>query len=251
MVLKYLHQLRVVRTCVLALVFFFFAYKSVFAVPFLWVIPFVFEIGILAYTFGIMFLSSLVFFYFRYIRFFSYLLIFISFATSIYLCVFVSWSQLQMIHLAFDFGNPQYITLASIYLVICILLVWFVKKVYIAVFLQVFSILFIMINISLLYSSIELNAKFDYLIDSFNKSVDNSLIVKTEKIRNHIFISQDFSYQFEGEQRDCRVTISYYLHTWEAYQKEAPRIDELQLYTGLDKGICRSIITPTFRALSQ
>ena len=94
-----------------------------------------------------------------------------------------------------------------------------------------------------------LKNRYDVIIEKLNNKVNNSIQFTSDLILNNILVSRDFIYFYEGKQRECRITLSYYKHTnslW-AYATNAPKTSEIHLYTWLSERInwislCRYLI---------
>lgn len=234
---------------VLFLILFFVTYKNTFALPFLWVVPFVFDLGILLYTWVWILLSGGLYFLCKYKE---RILIFSSLITLWlvwYLYFLVGYWQWKMINLQvwWFFIDYEYIIYVS-----CLwFIVWFFLylKWRVLFFLMFIHSILLLSTISLLYSVYTLNIQFKALESKFSLVVNNSLEDISPQILNNIFISQDYKYESEGILHLCRITLSYYTHKWNytSYVREAYKTDELNLYIGLDTWNCKAKLDPIFK----
>lgn len=230
------------RRIVLFFLFFFVFYRAVFALPLLGVIPFVFELSVLLYSAICILISGAFFHLLKYVKAFSFLLILTSWVSSGILYFWIGSIQWNMIHVDISGFPVLYSYLLSGLILFILLGIFLFWKKNTSLWIYVGTFLILLINCSLLSSVWTLNSKFVDLVHTFDTFVGWSLVEVSPKILNNIFVSWTFKYKKDNIHHLCRITLSYYIHAWNSYAREAEKSSELRLYTWLDTGECRKIL---------
>jgi len=227
---------------------FLLVYKSVYALPLIAAVPFIFDIAILAYTaFSICFFGVFAWIL-RYIRLLLLLMFWISIAVFTALWYFAGKYQLFIITLDIHSVqiNYMYFTYATAILLFLGSLVYYNKKLSFLLFLSLST--FIIVSIPLLYSTLYNKTVYEKTLEQVQLTYPEMAFKPQSKmILNNIFVAQDINYMQDWEFQICRITLSYYFNTsWIPYSAKGVKTDNLQIYTGLDDGTCREIFTPIY-----
>lgn len=241
--MKYWNLLQnLLKKVILLVTIFFVTYSSVNAIPFLGAVPFIFELGVLVYSFSFLVFSSLFFYYIKHIRVFVLCIGCVVLFSFLALNIYIWWDEVLLIHLAFEQGNIHYVTMCGLSALVFVIVLFTFKNKYAHLFLQWVWIFVLVVNVSLFHAIIDLDLKFDRLVDEFNTLVDWSAQESSDKTLNNIIVSQDFKYSYKWEDEICRLSLSYFIHNWWPYSVVAEKSSVIQLLTWLDDGQCRNIL---------
>lgn len=205
-----------------------------FAIPFLGVVPFVFDLSIFLIVSFLWILNWVIFYIFKNIKLLTLLLLATITILVITLLYLIWLDDLININLNLRFNIWYIYILVMFIFIIYIMFLYKAKFIYILLL----SLLFIPLNVNLLYDTITLKLKYD---ENFNRLLENEDIEFTSNLTfNNIIISRDFLLYKDWVISECRLWFSYYIHTasmpanmiiWE-------RWDDINIY-----GWCRDLLS--------
>lgn len=234
---------------ILFFILFFWIYTNTYALPFAIVTPFIFEVGILLYAIiGVVWAYVVQFFILKknIILYFIFLFSISSIILFFYLVNFLPPSQLFFNIFWYNVSYLWFLLFAWFFLFFGILEKYFRKTVFLWC---IWALCIFVINIPLLTDTIKLKVTFSQVINSFEAYISQDLEPISWYRLNHIYVAQDYKYFFEGWEKRCRVTLSYYEHgsdMW-AFAIASEKWKDISIYTWLDKNdLCKKLI---FKAL--
>lgn len=221
-------------------ILFFLSYSATYALPVWSVVPFVFDIVILLYTSIIIIGSWILFYVIKFLDFFVWALFSIVIISFIILYLWIG------IDISLSIGSKvvpyRYVMICVVIIFIFGIIQFYLYKRYLLIIWASCFLLFI--NIPLLYSTYELDSKFNTLMWLLHIKSDGKIIMQSDKNVSNIAVYQNFKY----EDMECRITLSYYRNKhkfgysfWETHKSSV-----IILYTWWDFQKCDTFIRPLY-----
>ncbi|NDK07625.1 hypothetical protein EOM39_00085 [Candidatus Gracilibacteria bacterium] len=231
---------------------FYLLVNKTYALPLLGVVPVVFDFSILIIVFFIGFLSTLLFYFIKKIKILIYLLSILFIILNIYLINIIGISGFLDINLDIFGFNLKYLFIVIIVFPEIVFIFFMLKKKYIVLFLL---LLIIPININLINDTLDLKNRYEFIISSLNKRVNNTIKFDSHLVLNNIIASRDINYIYQGKKHICRFSISYYLHTGsmkDKIEKDVLKEKKINLYVGFydqfeERKLCKNLIEKDFK----
>lgn len=217
------------RKIILSHICLYFVFSKAYALPLLWVVPFVFDLGILLFTFLSGAITSLIFILLKKIKICIFIMV--------VLWIISFWYLINLIWIKsfLDINLDFYISFWYFYIISIVFFIFYLFYILdkdFKIYLLIFFIFILWININLINEVLILKNEYDSIITNINSKVDKPIVFTADTILNNIIASGEFKYYYKWIEDNCRVSVSFhqYEEKYWSFQKKAKKDLELNMY---------------------